>query len=95
MIIDKAYRAYDDLCILFTLNPMEMLPKGSRFCNRILEGRRDWERIVEKFENLSLQMASFTITEKGYEDIRKWRACKDCKAMLPPLPKRQVSNKPC
>ena len=34
-----------------------------------LKAEEDWERIVEKFENPSLQMASFTITEKGYEDI--------------------------
>ncbi|MGI6529363.1 MAG: mannitol dehydrogenase family protein [Clostridia bacterium] len=69
-IIDKAYRAYDDLCILFTLkSDGDVTKKVLGSVTESLKAEEDWERIVEKFENPSLQMASFTITEKGYEDI--------------------------
>ncbi len=68
-IIDKAYRAYDNLCMLFTLKASGGVDKkviGS--VAESLKAVEDWDRLVEIFENSSLQMASFTITEKGYED---------------------------
>ncbi len=70
-IIDKAYKPYDNLSLLVCLKAdgniekkviasvTESLKADARFTD-------DWMRLGEIFANPSLQMISFTITEKGY-----------------------------
>lgn len=70
-IVDKAYTPFDDLSLLVNLMPdgnMEKTVIGSvagalRADNAYPE---DYERLKEIFRSPSFQMASFTITEKGY-----------------------------
>ncbi len=70
-IIDKIYTPYDNLSLLVIL-----YPDGS-FSKKVIAGvseslvgdpsrEKDWQRLQEVFSKPSLQMASFTITEKGY-----------------------------
>ena len=70
-IIEKCYRAHDNLSILATLkadNTVEKTIVGSIMESLILDSKNEAEyaRLREIFKNPSLQMASFTITEKGY-----------------------------
>ncbi len=70
-IIDRIYRPYDNLSLLAIMNPDGTLAK--KVVASISEGLvgdvsrpDDWRRLQEIFTKPSLQMASFTITEKGY-----------------------------
>ena len=70
-IIDKVYKPYDNLTLLVLMNSKGDFDKT--IIGSIAEGLttdksrgQDYNRLVEIFENPSLQMASFTITEKGY-----------------------------
>ncbi len=66
-IITKCFRPYDNLTIAVTLNADGRLEKevvGSM--SESLTMLHDSERIAEVFKEPSLQMVSFTITEKGY-----------------------------
>ena len=70
-IIEKSYRPHDNLSILATLkadNTVEQTIVGSIMESLILDSKNEAEyaRLREIFKNPSLQMASFTITEKGY-----------------------------
>ena len=70
-IIEKSYRPHDNLSILATLkadNTVEKTIVGSIMESLILDSKNEAEyaRLREIFKNPSLQMASFTITEKGY-----------------------------
>ncbi|MCR5100300.1 MAG: mannitol dehydrogenase family protein [Butyrivibrio sp.] len=70
-IIEKSYRPMDNYSILVTLKADGSIEKtviGSIVESCILDSENDTEysRLKEIFENDSLQMASFTITEKGY-----------------------------
>ena len=70
-IIEKSYRPHDNLSILATLkadNTVEKTIVGSIMESLILDSKNEVEyaRLREIFKNPSLQMASFTITEKGY-----------------------------
>ena len=70
-IIEKSYRTHDNLSILATLkadNTVEKTIVGSIMESLILDSKNEAEyaRLREIFKNPSLQMASFTITEKGY-----------------------------
>ena len=70
-IIEKSYRPHDNLSILATLkadNTVEKTIVGSIMESLILDSKNEAEyaRLREIFKNSSLQMASFTITEKGY-----------------------------
>lgn len=70
-LIEKMYHPHDDLSILVTLKGDGNIKKtviGSIVESLCLdsENEKDFERIKEIFKNPSLQMASFTITEKGY-----------------------------
>ena len=70
-IIEKSYRPHDDLSILATLKADATVEKtvvGSIVESRILDrnNTEDFDRLIRIFENPSLKMASFTITEKGY-----------------------------
>lgn len=70
-IIEKAYRPYDDLSLLVVLKSDGNIEK--KVIGSVVESiaadttlKNEWERLKEIFRNPSLQMVSFTITEKGY-----------------------------
>ncbi len=70
-IIEKMNRPHDDLSLLVTLKADGSLEKtvvGSVAESRILdsENQAEFARLKEIFAKSSLQLASFTITEKGY-----------------------------
>ena len=70
-IIEKSYRPHDNLSIHATLkadNTVEKTIVDSIMESLILDSKNEAEyaRLREIFKNPSLQMASFTITEKGY-----------------------------
>lgn len=70
-IIEKMNRSHDDYSILVTLKAdgnIEKTVVGSIAESLILDSQNKCEfgRLKEIFENDSLQMVSFTITEKGY-----------------------------
>lgn len=70
-IIEKSFRPHDNLTILATLkadNTVEKTVVGSIIESLILDhsNEEEYSRLKEIFANPSLQMASFTITEKGY-----------------------------
>ena len=69
-VIDKAYAPYNNLSLLVSLQSTGTIEK--KVIASITEALKadyqfsDWQRLVEIFRNPSLQMISFTITEKGY-----------------------------
>lgn len=69
-VIDKAYTPYDNLSLLVSLQSTGTIEK--KVIASVTEALKadpqfpDWARLVEIFKNPSLQMISFTITEKGY-----------------------------
>ena len=69
-VIDKAYAPYDNLSLLVSLQSTGTIEK--KVIASVTEALKadykfaDWQRLVEIFKNPSLQMISFTITEKGY-----------------------------
>ena len=70
-IIDKAYQPYDNLSLLVCLKSTGEIEK--KVVASVTESLKadysfgaDWARLVEIFQAPSLQMISFTITEKGY-----------------------------
>ena len=70
-IIDKAYRPYDNLSLLVCLQSTGTIEK--KVIASVTESLKadpqfaeDWARLAEIFRAPSLQMVSFTITEKGY-----------------------------
>lgn len=69
-IVDKFYYPYDNLCIAVTIKGDGTFDKrviGSITCG--LKGDpsfEDWETLEKIFRSSSLQVASLTITEKGY-----------------------------
>ena len=70
-IIDKAYRPYGNLALLVSLQSTGTIEK--KVIGSITESLKadpqfteDWARLVEIFKAPSLQMVTFTITEKGY-----------------------------
>jgi fructuronate reductase len=70
-IIDRIYKPYDNLTLLVLMNPDGNFRKT--IIGSIAEGitadrnrPQDYKRLIEIFENPSLKIASFTITEKGY-----------------------------
>ena len=70
-IVEKMNRPHDDYSILVTLKADGNVDKtvvGSVVESRILdsENTAEYERLKEIFRKDSLQMVSFTITEKGY-----------------------------
>ena len=70
-IIDRIYRPYDNLALNVTLNADGTIEKeilGSIAATYKGSGREkeDFSRLKEVFCSPSLQLASFTVTEKGY-----------------------------
>lgn len=70
-IITKAYKPYDSLSLSVVLKANGTIEK--KVVGSVVEALvadqlapEDFKRLFEIFENPSLQMASFTITEKGY-----------------------------
>lgn len=70
-IIDKFYTPYDNLSLIVTMYPDGSL--GKKVLGSVSEALAgdytrgsDWNRLKNIFTKASLQMASFTITEKGY-----------------------------
>ncbi len=66
-VVDKIYKPYDNLVLAVTLKSDGKTEKevyGS--LAEALKTSSDFERLKEIFENETLQMVSFTITEKGY-----------------------------
>ncbi len=70
-IIQRIYQPYDNLSLLVIMNPDGTLTK--KVVGSIAEGligdisyTSDWQRLQEIFTKPSLEMVSFTITEKGY-----------------------------
>ena len=69
-VIDKAYKPYNNLSLLVSLQSDGNIEK--KVIASVTEALKadpqfeDWNRLVEIFRNPSLQMISFTITEKGY-----------------------------
>lgn len=71
LIIDEIYKPSDNLTILVNLLPDGHLEKKIiASVAESLAGNRletdDWQRLGEIFRKPSLQLASFTVTEKGY-----------------------------
>lgn len=72
--IEKVYQAHDNLTVLVTLKADGSVAKTviasiSESIVLDVENNKYWNRLKEIFANPSLQMASFTITEKGYKLI--------------------------
>ena len=69
-VIDKAYAPYNNLSLLVSLQSTGTIEK--KVIASVTEALKadpqfdDWNRLIEIFRNPSLQMISFTITEKGY-----------------------------
>ena len=69
-VVDKAYTPYNNLSLLVSLQSTGTIEK--KVIASVTEALKadpqfaDWQRLVEIFRNPSLQMISFTITEKGY-----------------------------
>ncbi|MBP5339779.1 MAG: mannitol dehydrogenase family protein [Prevotella sp.] len=69
-VIDKAYAPYDNLSLSVSLCSDGSI--GKKVIASVTEALKadpqfpDWQRLVEIFRMESLQMISFTITEKGY-----------------------------
>ena len=69
-VIDKAYQPYDNLSLYVALRSDGNIEK--KVIASVTEALKadyqfqDWQRLTEIFRQPSLQMISFTITEKGY-----------------------------
>ena len=94
-IIDKAYTPFDNLSLLTVLKADGSVDK--RVIGSVVDALRvngeypeDMKRIAEYFKNPTLQMISFTITEKGYKNrnlmdnitLLMFERFKSCKAPL-------------
>ncbi len=70
-IIEKMYKPHDNLTVLVTIKTDGSIEKtvvASIVESLVIDEQNDesWNRLKEIFVNPSLQMVSFTITEKGY-----------------------------
>ena len=69
-VVDKVYTPYNNLSLLVSLQSTGTIER--KVIASVTEALKadyqfdDWKRLVEIFRNPSLQMISFTITEKGY-----------------------------
>ncbi len=91
-ILDKIYKPYDNLGLTVLMHPDGTLDK--EVIGSISEGLKaspqeaeDWARLQEIFKSPSLQIASFTITEKGY-------ALADINGELFPAVQEDIKNGP-
>ena len=70
-IIDRVYRPFDNLSLLAVLKAdgsmeKQVVASVTESLKASPQFPQDWERLIEIFRAPSLQMVSFTITEKGY-----------------------------
>ena len=70
-IIDKIYAPHDSMTLMVTLKPdgstdMEVIASIADGLKADCANQQDWAALQAAFVNPSLQMASYTITEKGY-----------------------------
>lgn len=69
-VIDYVWRSHDNLSLCITVNNDGSMEKNVvasiSECLFADKSSSDWERLVEIFISKSLQIVSFTITEKGY-----------------------------
>ena len=70
-IIDRIYRPYDSLTLMVSLRPdggtdREVIASLAGGLKAAPGEEKDWGELKRIFEAPSLQMVSFTITEKGY-----------------------------
>jgi fructuronate reductase len=92
-IIEKIYKKYDNLSLLVTLKGDGKVSKRvvasiaeSYTCGT--QAEKDWDRLCAIFRQPSLQMVSFTITEKGYATVPSYvqedilRGPKNCKTII-------------
>ena len=91
-IIDKIYTPYDNLTLLVLMKADSTLEKHivagvGEAVKADPANTAQWTRLNEIFENPSLQMASFTVTEKGY-------ALRDFSGALLPVAKADIDNGP-
>ncbi|AEM73878.1 mannitol dehydrogenase family protein [Caldicellulosiruptor acetigenus] len=91
-IIDKIYKPYDNLCLVVTSDAKGNLEK--KVVASITEGLKcdksfetDWQRLCRIFESSTLELITFTITEKGYNLF-------DLKGEYLPAVKEDIENGP-
>jgi len=70
-IIDKIYTPFDNMTMMVSLNPdgsmdREIVASVAKGVKANMEDAGEYEYLKKVFRNPSLQMLSFTITEKGY-----------------------------
>jgi len=70
-IIDKIYTPFDNMTMMVSLKPdgtmdREVIASVARGVKADVGNEKDFGYLAEAFKNPSLQMVSFTITEKGY-----------------------------
>ncbi len=70
-IIDRIYKPFDSLTLMVSLKPdgnteREVIASLAGGLKATPAEEKDWGKLKQIFESPSLQMASFTITEKGY-----------------------------
>ena len=70
-IIDKIYWPHDSMTLMVSLRPdgsteKEVIASIAQGVKADSSDKEQWETLKKIFENPALQMASFTITEKGY-----------------------------
>ncbi len=70
-IIDKIYWPHDSMTLMVSLKPdggteKEVIASIAKGIKADSSDQEQWSQLKKVFENPSLQMASFTITEKGY-----------------------------
>ncbi len=95
-ILDKAYAPFDNLSLMVTLNPDGNIDKQVvASVVQAVKPSEDMDALVRIFTSPSLQMVSFTITEKGYAvkggDGRFFRWIEPDLSVIPDQPNSLVS----
>ena len=91
-IIDRIYKPFDSLTLMVSLRPdggtdREVIASLAEGVKAGLSFPEDWDRLKAYFASPSLQMASYTITEKGY-------SLRDMKGELLGAAKADMENGP-
>ena len=91
-IIDRIYKPFDSLTLMVSLKPdggteREVIASLADGWKASPAEEEDWGKLKKAFESPSLQMVSFTITEKGY-------ALRDLKGEFFPVVREDLKNGP-
>ena len=91
-IIDRIYKPYDSLTLMVSLKPdgstdREVIASLAAGLKASPDCPEDWQKIRDVFAAPSLQMCSFTVTEKGY-------ALKNMQGEITPLVAGDMKNGP-